>query len=153
MVLLFADIFLVKRAFPAKFEEVRVAHPYVLYASGVIGILASAFGAYVTFRSQWTSLFSIGHWRLWLAVLCGGSIAAAVLIYAISGYVHRREAPRPTLTPAGGVEAHEVVKQADEAGLPPPPFFLWGNDGTHRPKATARARPAGRILSRRRATI
>src|SRR6266850_2540987 len=101
MVLLFADIFLVRRAFPAKFEEVRVAHPYVLYASGVIGILASAFGAYVTFRSQWTTLFTIGHWRLWLAVLCGVSIAAAVLIYAISEYVHRREAPRPTLTPAG----------------------------------------------------
>jgi glutamate:GABA antiporter len=100
MILLFADIFLVKRAFPAKFEEVRTTHPYLLYASGVIGILASAFGAYVTFRSPWTSLFSIGHWRLWLAVLCGVSLAAAVLIYAISEFMHRREAPRPTLTPA-----------------------------------------------------
>src|SRR5437773_3940909 len=40
MVLLFADIFLVKRAFPAKFEEGRTTHPYVLYASGVIGMLA-----------------------------------------------------------------------------------------------------------------
>ncbi|TML02728.1 MAG: gamma-aminobutyrate permease-like transporter, partial [Actinobacteria bacterium] len=59
MVLLFADIFLVKRAFPAKFEEVRVAHPYVLYACGIVGMLASAFGAYVTFRSQWTTLFSV----------------------------------------------------------------------------------------------
>ena len=101
MVLLFADIFLVKRAFPAKFEEVRVAHPYVLYACGIIGALASAFGAYVTFRSQWTTLFSVYHWRIWLAVLCGVSIAAAVLIYAISEYMHRREAPKPTLTPAG----------------------------------------------------
>jgi len=55
----------------------------------------------VTFRSQWTTLFTIGHWRLWLGVLCGVSIAAAVLIYAISEYVHRREASRPTLTPAG----------------------------------------------------
>src|SRR5207302_4621138 len=64
MVLLFADIFLVKRAFPAKFEEVRVAHPYVLYACGIIGALASAFGAYVTFRSQWTTLFSVYHWRI-----------------------------------------------------------------------------------------
>src|SRR5438874_5189780 len=101
MVLLFADIFLVKRAFPEKFEEVRVAHPYVLYASGVIGMLASAFGAYVTFRSQWTTLFTIGHWRPWLGVLGRVSVAAALLIYAISEYVHRREAPRPTLTPAG----------------------------------------------------
>jgi glutamate:GABA antiporter len=100
MVLLFADIFLVKRAFPAKFEEVRTTHPYLLYASGVIGMLASAFGAYVTFRSPWTSLFSIAHWRIWLGVLCGVSIAAAVFIYAVSEYMHRRHAPTPGLTPA-----------------------------------------------------
>src|SRR5204862_6112776 len=91
MVLLFADIFLVKRAFPARFDEVRAAHPYVLYACGVIGMLASAFGAYVRFRSPWTGLFSVGHWRLWLGLLCGISVLAAVAIYAISEYVHRRE--------------------------------------------------------------
>jgi glutamate:GABA antiporter len=101
MVLLFADIFLVKRAFPAKFEEVRTTHPYLLYASGVLGILASAFGAYVTFRSPWTSLFSVAHWRIWLGTLCGVSIAAAIVIYAISEFMRRREAPTPTLTPAG----------------------------------------------------
>src|SRR5213082_668489 len=98
MVLLFADIFLVKRAFPAKFEEVRVAHPYVLYACGVIGMLASAFGAYVTFRSQWTTLFSVTHWRIWLGVLCGVSVLAALVIYAISEFMHRREAPTATVT-------------------------------------------------------
>jgi amino acid transporter len=100
MVLLFADIFLVKRAFPQKFEEVRAAHPYVLYASGVIGMLASAFGAYVTFRSPWTGLFTVQHWRIWLGVLCGVSVLAAVLIYAISEYMHRRAAPTPTPTHA-----------------------------------------------------
>ena len=100
MVLLFADIFLVKRAFPAKFEEVRAAHPYVLYASGVIGMLASAFGAYVTFRSPWTGLFSVMHWRIWLAVLCGVSVLAALVIYAISEYVRRREHATPTMSPA-----------------------------------------------------
>jgi hypothetical protein len=31
MVLLFCDIFLVKRAFPALFDEVRVLHPALLY--------------------------------------------------------------------------------------------------------------------------
>lgn len=91
MVLLFTDIFLVKRAFPEKFAEVRAAHPYLLYASGVIGILASAFGTYVTFRSPWTPLFSSGSWRLWLALLCGVSALTAVVIYAISEVVHRRE--------------------------------------------------------------
>jgi len=77
-----------------------VAHPYVLYACGVIGMLASAFGAYVTFRSPWTSLFTVGHWRMWLALLCGISVLAAVVIYAISEFMHRREAPTPTPTPA-----------------------------------------------------
>jgi amino acid transporter len=101
MVLLFADIFLVKRAFPQKFDEVRAAHPYLLYASGVIGILASAFGAYVVFRSPWTGLFSVGSWRIWLGVLCGVSVLAAVLIYAISEYMHRREMPTAAPTPTG----------------------------------------------------
>jgi hypothetical protein len=72
----------------------------MLYASGVIGMLASAFGAYVMFRSPWTSLFSVGHWRIWLGVLCGISVLAALLIYAISEFMHRREAPTPTPTPA-----------------------------------------------------
>jgi amino acid transporter len=96
MVLLFADIFLVRRAFPAKFEEVRAAHPYVLYASGVVGMLASAFGAYVTFRSPWTPLFSVGDWRLWLALLCGVSALVAIVIYGISEYVRRRAPTSPT---------------------------------------------------------
>jgi glutamate:GABA antiporter len=90
MVLLFTDIFLVRRAFPDKFAEVRAAHPYLLYASGVLGILASVFGAYVTFRSPWTPLFSSGNWRIWLALLCGVSALSAIVIYAISEFVHRR---------------------------------------------------------------
>jgi glutamate:GABA antiporter len=91
MILLFSDIFLVRRAFPVKFAEVRAAHPYLLYASGVIGVLASAFGAFITFRSPWTPLFSTGSWRVWLAILCGVSALAAVVIYAISELAHRAE--------------------------------------------------------------
>lgn len=100
MVLLFADIFLVKRAFPQKFEEVRTTNTTVLYVCGVLGMLASAFGAYVTFRSPWTGLFSVMHWRVWLAVLCAVSVAAAIVIYAFSEYMHRREHPTATMTPA-----------------------------------------------------
>jgi amino acid transporter len=98
MVLLFADIFLVKRAFPAKFEEVRTTHPYVLMACGVVGMAASAFGAYSVFNSPWTSLFTTPHWRVWLAVLCGVSIAAAVVIYGISEIMRRRELPQAAST-------------------------------------------------------
>src|ERR687885_583570 len=93
MVLLFADIFLVKRAFPALFDEVRSSHPAVLYASGVVGMCASAFGAYVAFRSPWTPLFSVPDWRLWLAILVGVSALAAGAIYAVNQFPPRRELP------------------------------------------------------------
>jgi glutamate:GABA antiporter len=101
MVLLFADIFLVKRAFPQRFEEVRAAHPALLAISGVVGAVASAFGAYVTFRNPWTPLFSTADWRLWLGILVGISALAAVAIYGISQFTHRRELPdaEPTMTP------------------------------------------------------
>jgi amino acid transporter len=89
MVLLFSDVFLVRRAFPAKFAEVRAAHPYLLYTSGVIGGLASGFGAFITFRSPWTPLFSTGSWRIWLAILCGVSAVAALAIYGVSELAHR----------------------------------------------------------------
>jgi amino acid transporter len=102
MVLLFADIFLVKRAYPEKFEQVRVAATPVLFASGIIGIAASVVGAIVTFKTPWnTAIFTTGNWRLWLAIVAGVSALAAILIYAVSEYTHRREVPTPTPTPAG----------------------------------------------------
>jgi hypothetical protein len=102
MILLFGDIFLVKRAFPDRFEESRVAPNWVLFGSGVVGIGASIVGAIVTFKDPWNpDIFSIGSWRAWLAVVAGISALAAILIYAISEYTHRREAPTPGMTPAG----------------------------------------------------
>jgi amino acid transporter len=102
MILLFADIFLVKRAYPQKFEEVKVASTPVLFACGLIGIGASIVGAVVTFKDPWNGdIFTVGGWRTWLAIVAGVSTLAAVLIYAISEYTHRREVPTPTPTPAG----------------------------------------------------
>ncbi len=102
MVLLFADIFLVKRAFPALFEEVRVSHPALLYGSGIVGIAASVVGALVTFKTPWNpDLFSNSSWRWWLGIMTVVSALAAILIYAVSEFVHRREAPTPTPTAAG----------------------------------------------------
>jgi glutamate:GABA antiporter len=102
MILLFADIFLVKRAYPQKFEEVKVASTPVLFACGLIGIGASIVGAIVTFKDPWNGdIFTVGGWRTWLAIVAGVSALAAVLIYAISEFTHRREVPTPTPTPAG----------------------------------------------------
>src|SRR5213080_1030655 len=101
MVLLFADVFLVKRAFPEKFEEVRVAPTPVLYASGIIGMAASVIGMVVTFKTPWVTQWTTHSWRVWLAIIVAISALVAVAIYAISEYTRRREAPTPTMTPAG----------------------------------------------------
>jgi amino acid transporter len=101
MVLLFADIFLVRRAFPQRFEEVKVASTNLLYACGIVGICASIVGAVVTFKDPWNpDIFSVGSWRLWLAIVGIVSVLAAILIYVVSEFTHRREVPTPTATPA-----------------------------------------------------
>jgi amino acid transporter len=101
MVLLFGDIFLVKRAFPQRFEEVKVAPTGLLYACGIVGMAASAVGAIVTFKDPWNpSIFSVGSWRLWLVIVGGISVLAAIVIYAVSSYTQRREIPTPTPRPA-----------------------------------------------------
>jgi uncharacterized membrane protein YcjF (UPF0283 family) len=92
MVLLFSDIFLVRRAFPASFEEVRVSHSGLLYASGAVGVGASLLGAVVTFKTPWNpDLFSNSSWRWWLAVMTIVSMLVAVVIYVVSDLTHRRE--------------------------------------------------------------
>jgi hypothetical protein len=102
MLLLFADIFLVRRAFPRKFEDAKVAPTPLLLASGVIGMAASLVGAIVTFKDPWNpEIFTVGSWRLWLAIVAGISTLAAIVIYSISEYTHRRGVPSPTPTPAG----------------------------------------------------
>lgn len=92
MVLLFADVFLVRRAYRQKFEDVRVSRVGVLQVSAVVGIVASAVGAVVTFKTPWNpQLFSNGSWRLWLGLMTVVSAGAAVVIFALSERAHRRD--------------------------------------------------------------
>jgi glutamate:GABA antiporter len=101
MVLLFADVFLVRRAYRQKFEEMRVAPTPLLFASGLVGIGASIVGAIVTFKDLWNpEIFSVGSWRLWLAIVAGVSALAALVIYAISEYTRRRGVAAAETTPA-----------------------------------------------------
>src|SRR5437764_13032663 len=69
MVLLFADIYLVKRAFPEKFEAVKVAPTPVLFGSGIVGIAASVVGAVVTFKTPWVTQWTTHSRRVWLAII------------------------------------------------------------------------------------
>jgi glutamate:GABA antiporter len=95
MVLLFADVFLVRRSYPERFEAVRVSRTGALYLSGAVGMVASTVGAIVTFKTPWNrDLFSNGSWRLWLGLMTVVSAGAAVAIYVVSEWMRRRhEAP------------------------------------------------------------
>jgi amino acid transporter len=97
MVLLFADVFLVKRSFPKKFDEVRVSRTGALFAAGAIGMVASAMGVIVTLWSPWDpSLFTRGSWITWVGIVSLVSALVAVVIYSMSEIMRRREAtPSP----------------------------------------------------------
>ena len=101
MIVLFSDIFLVRRAFPERFEEVRVSNPKLLFASGVGGIGASIVGAVVTFKTPWNpELFSNTSWRWWLGLMVVVSLLAAVVIYVVSELANRRGAAGEQATAA-----------------------------------------------------
>jgi glutamate:GABA antiporter len=94
MVLLFLDVFFVKRWFADKFEEVRQVPGWLLSLSGVVGAAASAVAVLVTFKDPWDAeLFKQGEWRVWLGVLTGVSLLVAVVIFVISERTRRRAVP------------------------------------------------------------
>jgi amino acid transporter len=100
MVLLFLDVFFVRRWFADKFEEVRQIPRWLLSVSGVVGALASAVAVLVTFKDPWDpELFSQGEWRLWLGILTAVSLAVAVAIFIISERTRRRAVPTGTPVP------------------------------------------------------
>jgi len=110
MVLLFLDIFFVRRWFPERFEQVRLVPRWLLNTAGVVGLLASAFGGLVVFDKFFApaGLFTLSEWRLRVGALTGGSVLIGLVIFAISEVVRRRslEAGAPVTevdaAPAGG---------------------------------------------------
>jgi glutamate:GABA antiporter len=94
MVLLFGDVFLVRRAFPTRFEEVRVSRTGLLFGSGVVGIASSALGVWVTFKSPWNpAIFTTTAWRESLLFVAVVSLVTAIVIYLVGEAGHRRRLP------------------------------------------------------------
>jgi len=84
MVLLFADIFFVKRAFPEKFREVQRTPWGMLALCGVVGVIADAAAVVLLFWAPWAPVFTKGGWDLAVGAITVVSIAAGLLIYFIS---------------------------------------------------------------------
>ncbi len=106
MVLLFADIYFVRRWFPQKFEEVRAVPLWFLYLCGVVGFAANGLAAAWVFTGPWCGCFtSTAQWNTWIIPIVVVSIVVGVAVYVISERTRRGRTDEELLAeaaPAGG---------------------------------------------------
>jgi glutamate:GABA antiporter len=84
MVLLFSDVFFVRRSFPEKFRAVQRTPWGVLALCGVVGVLADAAAVVLLFFSPWAPIFTRGGWDLAVGTITGASILIGLVIFLVS---------------------------------------------------------------------
>jgi hypothetical protein len=109
MVLLFADIFFVKRWFAQRYEEVRRVPDWFLRLCGGVGLVASLVAIWATFAGPWYPLgYTTGEWRFWVGLITLISVAIGLGVYLISratirkGKTEEELVAETTPRPAGG---------------------------------------------------
>jgi L-asparagine transporter-like permease len=107
MVLLFADIFFVKRWFPERYEQVRRSPGGALKLCGVLGIASSVVAIWATWTNTWYPPgFTTGEWRVWMVVIPLISAGFGLVIWFLSERGGAPAPPRVEAPPAvtGGAE-------------------------------------------------
>jgi amino acid transporter len=84
MVLLFSDVFFVRRAFPEKFKEAQRTPWGVLALCGVVGVVADAAAVFLLFWAPWAPIFTKSGWALAVGAITVASIAIGLGIYFVS---------------------------------------------------------------------
>jgi amino acid transporter len=85
MVLLFADVFFVKRSFPERFEQARGVPMGFLYLCTVVGLIANVLAAVWVFTGPWYGGFeSVKQWNTWVVPIVVISVIAGLAVYVIS---------------------------------------------------------------------
>src|SRR5579884_397936 len=100
MVFLFIDVLVIITRYRTAFEQTRIAHPGIFWVSSILGTLACAWGAIVTFTNPWVGLFGKGDWFHAVLLISVVSIVAAPVLYAI-GSATARNQPVPDETMLG----------------------------------------------------
>ena len=114
MVLLFADIFFVKRFFPHRYDEVRRVPDGFLKLCGVLGVVASAVAVWATFASPWYPLgFTTGKWRFWVGLITVLSAGFGLVVYLISQQARRGKSDEQLIA-EGALPAVEVARSETE---------------------------------------
>ena len=89
--LLFLDIFFAKRANPERFERERRVPLGFLYLCGAVGTVVNLLAVLFIFVGSWypTGFPTLREWNTWMFAITGLSVAAGILIYAISQRTRR----------------------------------------------------------------
>jgi amino acid transporter len=86
MVLLFADVFFLKRSHPHRFEEARRLPTGFLMLCAVVGLIANVLAAAWIFTGTWYAggFETLSEWNTWVIPIVAVSAIVGVLIYVIS---------------------------------------------------------------------
>jgi amino acid transporter len=105
MVIMFVDVLIILRKYPAQFGQSRLAHPHVFYLCSALGLISSFSGMWVTFKSPWLNTIGTSDWRLALTVIVLASLAVAIVVYNVgvaTADSARGEGPGPAIAGSGG---------------------------------------------------
>ena len=102
MAFLFVDVLVIISKYKSAFEQRKIAHPLVFWICSVVGMVASIWGAVVTFTNPWVPLFSRGDWFKIVLVLSIVSLAVAPIVYVVGSAVAREEPLPPQAEAAAG---------------------------------------------------
>jgi hypothetical protein len=84
MVLLFSDVFFVRRAFPEKFREAQRTPWALLAVCGVVGVIADVAAVFLLFWGPWAPIFTKSGWALAVGAIAAVSIGIGLAIYFVS---------------------------------------------------------------------
>jgi glutamate:GABA antiporter len=84
MVLLFSDVFFVRRSFPEKFKAVQRTPWGVLALCGVVGVIADAAAVVLLFWAPWAPIFTKSGWALAVGAITVASIGIGLAIFLVS---------------------------------------------------------------------
>jgi amino acid transporter len=91
MVILFIDVIIIRQKYHETFARIRLAPDWVFYLCSVLGLIASAFGVYVTFTGPWTPLISSSQWLLWIGGIAALSLIVGIILFFIGRATVRRD--------------------------------------------------------------
>jgi len=96
MVLLFSDVFFVRRSFPEKFKEAQRTPWGLLAVCGVVGVIADAAAVFLLFWAPWAPIFTKSGWALAVGTITVASIGIGLAIYFVSERGRRERVPPQT---------------------------------------------------------